>query len=85
MVQSRTNHPPALLRLIQYNRSRVEKELASLLISVMEKFDLEEINVCPNDVLNAISRTRVRTDLKGLRKILKKTWGLEPQENSNKY
>lgn len=76
---------PALLKLVQYNRSRVEKELASLLISVMEKFDLEEIKICPNDVLNALSRTRVRTDLTELRKILKKNWSLEPQENSNKY
>ncbi|WP_165026424.1 primase-helicase family protein [Dysgonomonas sp. ZJ279] len=75
----------ALLKLVRHNRSRVEKELASLLISVMEKFDLEQINVCSNDVLNALSRTRVKTDLTEVKKIFKQNWSLEPQSNSNKY
>ncbi len=76
---------PALLKLVRHNRSRVEKELASLLISVMDKFDLEQINVCSNDALSALSRTRVKTDLTEIKKIFRQHWGLEPQSNSNKY
>ncbi len=76
---------PALAKLVQNNRNRVEKELASILISVLEKFDLEEVHFCPMDVLLALNRTRVKTDLTQLRKLLKKDWKLENQKNSNSY
>lgn len=75
----------ALNRLIQFNRCRTERELASLLVSVMEKFDWDEINVCPNDLLFALNRTRVKTDLTEIRKLLKNNWKLTPQINSNSY
>lgn len=75
----------ALLKLVQNNRNRVEKELASILLSVIERFDLEEVNLCPLDALLALNRTRVRTDLTQLRRLLKKDWKLENQKNSNSY
>ena len=75
----------ALNRLIQFNRCRTERELASLLVSVMEKFDWDEINVCPNDLLFALNRTRVKSDLTEIRKLLKSSWKLSPQMNSNSY
>ncbi|WP_010227387.1 primase-helicase family protein [Gillisia marina] len=76
---------PALTKLVQNNRNRVEKELASILLMVMENHDLEEIKFCPLDVLNALSKTRLRTDLTQIRKILKKDWKLENITNSNRY
>jgi hypothetical protein len=76
---------PALTKLVQNNRNRVEKELASILLMVMENHDLEEIKFCPLDVLNALSKTRLRTDLTQIRKILKKDWKLESSPNSNRY
>lgn len=76
---------PALTKLVQNNRNRVEKELASILLMVMDDHDLEEIRFCPMDVLNAISKTRLRTDLTQIRKILKKDWKLENIANSNRY
>ncbi len=76
---------PALFKLVQNNRNRVEKELASILLMVMENHDLEEIKCCPLDVLNALSKTRLRTDLTQIRKILKKDWKLESSPNSNRY
>jgi hypothetical protein len=75
----------ALKKLVQNNRNRVEKELASIILSVMEKFDLEEIHLCPIDALHALNKTRVKTDLTQLRKLLKKDWELKNQDNSNKY
>tara|TARA_R110001583_G_scaffold85658_1_gene224553 strand:+ start:29 stop:559 length:531 start_codon:yes stop_codon:yes gene_type:complete len=75
----------ALFKLVQNNRNRVEKELASILLSVMEKFDLETINLCPTDALAALNKTRVKTDLTQLRDVLKMNWKLENQKNSNSY
>lgn len=76
---------PALFKLVQNNRNRVEKELASILLMVMEEHDLQEINLCPMDALNALSKTRLRTDLTQIRKILKQDWKLENISNSNRY
>ncbi|MCK0158978.1 hypothetical protein MWU65_17480, partial [Cellulophaga sp. F20128] len=75
----------ALTRLVQNNRNRVEKELASILLSVIEKFDLDVVDICPMDALLALNKTRVKTDLTQLRKLLKTDWKLSNQENSNKY
>ncbi|MDX5583528.1 MAG: DUF5906 domain-containing protein, partial [Aureibaculum sp.] len=75
----------ALKKLVQNNRNRVEKELASIILSVMEKFDLEEVHLCPIDALHALNKTRVKTDLTQLRRLLKTDWKLKNQDNSNKY
>ena len=75
----------ALTRLVQNNRNRVEKELASILLSVIEKFDLDAVDICPMDALLALNKTRVKTDLTQLRKLLKIDWKISNQENSNKY
>ena len=75
----------ALTKLVKNNRNRVEKELASILIGVIEKFDLEEVDFCPLDALNALNKTRVKTDLTQLRRLLKVDWKLTNQPNSNQY
>ena len=76
---------PALKKLVNNNRNRVEKELASLLLSAMDKFELNEIQLCPMDALHMLNKTRVKTDLTQLRRLLKKDWKLENQKNSNSY
>jgi hypothetical protein len=78
-------YTPALKKLVNNNRNRVEKELAEILMSVMDKFELESVDFTPMDLLNALNRTRVKTDLTQLRKILKKDWKLSNQKNSLKY
>lgn len=75
----------ALENLMHNNRNRVEKELASMILSAMETFELDEIDLCPLDALQVLNRTRVKTDLTQLRKILKKDWKLTNQENSLTY
>ncbi|MDX9906740.1 MAG: DUF5906 domain-containing protein [Bacteroidales bacterium] len=75
----------ALLNLVKHSRSRVEKELANILLVVMEKYDLEEIDFCPLDAMYAVNQTRVKTDLTQIRRILKKDWQLKPRENSLSY
>ncbi len=46
---------------------------------------MEEVDLCPIDALYVLNRTRVRTDLTQLRKLLKNDWKLTNQDNSNKY
>lgn len=75
----------ALVKLVRNNRNRVEKELASILLSVIEKFDLEAVDLCPMDALLALNKTRVKTDLTQLRRLLKRDWNLSNQDNSNSY
>ncbi|WP_435135954.1 primase-helicase family protein [Formosa sp. A9] len=75
----------ALTKLVQNNRNRVEKELASILMDVMERFDLQSVDLCPMDALLALNKTRVKTDLTQLRRLLKKEWQLSNQGNSNSY
>ncbi|WP_109438545.1 primase-helicase family protein [Aquimarina sp. AU119] len=78
-------YTPALNRLVRHNRNRVEKELASILLSAMDKFELNSVNLCPIDALHILNKTRVKTDLTQLRRLLKRDWKLENQKNSNSY
>jgi len=75
----------ALKKLVQNNRNRVEKELINIIIAVIEKFELDEVKLCPIDALNALNRTRVKTDLTQIRRVLKNDWKLSNQDNSNSY
>lgn len=78
-------HTTALNKLVNNNRNRVEKEIAHLLCSVMEKFDLDEINFSIMDLLNALNKTRIKTDLTQLRTLLKTNWKLPQKNNCFKY
>tara|TARA_R110002020_G_scaffold1998_1_gene9100 strand:- start:9091 stop:10296 length:1206 start_codon:yes stop_codon:yes gene_type:complete len=80
--QIRTN---ALKNLVQHNRNRVEKELATLMLAAMEQFDLNEINICPLDALQLLNRTRIKTDMTQIRRLLKKDWKLENKDNTLSY
>lgn len=78
-------YTPALKKLVNNNRNRVEKELAEILMSVMDKHELDSLDFTPLDLLNALNKTRVKTDITQLRQILKKDWKLTNQKNSLQY
>ena len=75
----------ALTRLVLHNRNRVEKELAEILLLALDHFNLTEINLCPIDVLNLLSTTRIKTDLTQLRRLLKKDWRITNKSNTLCY
>lgn len=75
----------ALKKLVNNNRNRVQKEIAHLLFSVMEKFDLVEINFSLMDLLHALGKTRIKTDLTQLRLLLQNEWQLPKKNNSFNY
>ncbi|WP_435416034.1 primase-helicase family protein [Polaribacter aestuariivivens] len=76
---------PALKKLVNNNKNRAEKEIAHLLFSIIEKFDLNEIHFSIMDLLNALNKTRVKTDLTQLRNLLKTDWKIPQKKNSFKY
>lgn len=78
-------YTPALKKLKNNNRNRVEKELSEILMSVIDKHELDSIEFTPMDLLNALNKTRVKTDITHLRQILKKEWKLTNQKNSLQY
>ncbi|SDF15622.1 hypothetical protein SAMN05421636_11415 [Pricia antarctica] len=75
----------ALIKLVCSNRNRTEKELATILLGGMEHFDIEKIHLCPWDALQLLNRTRIRTDMTQLRRLLKKEWKLDNRDNSLSY
>jgi hypothetical protein len=75
----------ALKKLVNNNKNRVEKEIAHLLFSVIEKFDLEEINFGIMDLISSLNKTRIKTDLTQLRKLLKTTWKTPQKKNCFNY
>ncbi len=75
----------ALNKLVRNNRNRVEKELATILLGAMEQFELDEIHLCPLDALQLLNRTRIKTDLTQLRRLLKRDWKLENRDNTLSY
>lgn len=78
-------YTPALKKLVNNNRNRVEKEIAHLLLSVMEKFEFSQVHFSLLDLLNALNRSRIKTDLTQLRKLLKKDWKIAQKNNSFRY
>ncbi|MBO3097618.1 primase-helicase family protein [Gelidibacter pelagius] len=75
----------ALIKLVNNNRNRVQKEIAHLLFSVMEKFDLDEINFSIMDLLYNLNKTRIKTDITQLRNLLQNDWKIERKNNSFAY
>ena len=75
----------AFTKLVQNNKSRVEKELASILYMIMERIELKEINLCPYDAVSLVSKSRIKTSHTEMRKILKRNWKLTNQNNTSWY
>lgn len=78
-------YTPALKKLMDNNRTRVEKELAHILFNVMEKFDWDEVSFVLSDIQHALGKTRVKTDFSQLRKLVRKEWKLSNKSNSLQY
>lgn len=78
-------YTPALKKLMDNNKNKLEKELAHILFSVMEKFDWSEVSFVVEDILNALHKTRVKADFTQLRRLLKTEWKLKNKKNSLRY
>lgn len=75
----------ALQKLVRYNSSKIENELANVLLNTMESLDIEIIEFCFSDLLNILNKFRIKYDATEIKKIIRENWELKPASNSNKY
>ena len=72
----------ALQKLIAYNRSDVEKDMAGKLITIIEDMDLQEVNFCVKDLVAALPKKYTDNEV---RRIIKNKWELEHVGNALNY
>ena len=75
----------ALQKLVRYNSSKIENELANVLLNTMESLDVEILEFCFSDLLNILNKFKIKYDAAEIKKIVRENWQLIPASNSNKY
>ena len=75
----------ALQRLVKYNSSKFETELANALLNTMESLDIDVIEFTNTDLLNILNKFRIKYDANEIKIIIRKNWRLEQAKNSNQY
>lgn len=75
----------ALQNLIKHNCSKIEIEIANVLINVMDSIDSDNVQFCFSDLLNFLNKYKIKYDDSEIKKIIKNNWKLEQQSNSNQY
>jgi hypothetical protein len=73
----------ALLKIKKYNTNKVEMEIATYCLDVMEHTEKGKILACPADFLDVIRNAGLKTDITQVRSILKDGWGLRTEKNSD--
>jgi hypothetical protein len=75
-----------LHRVIRRSRNRIELEILSQMLSIIDEFELDEICFCINDVQDWLSRKGFRAvESLQIKRILQNEWKLEPADNSLSY
>lgn len=75
----------ALEKLIKFNSSKFEIELAGILLNIMDNLDLNKLDFSFTDLQNILNKFRVKYDTNEVKKIIKVNWKLSQQKNSNQY
>ena len=75
----------ALQKLVKFNSSQFETQLANVLLDTMDSLDLDNLQVTDTDLLNILNKFRIKYDAIEVKKIIRKSWCLEQAKNSNKY
>lgn len=76
---------PALRKIIAANRSKIEYEVAELMLDIMDYCHVMELHFVVNDLMGLLNYRNVRTEPNEVRRLLKKVWKLEPQSNTLAY
>jgi hypothetical protein len=74
---------PALQKIKKYNTNKTEMEIAAYCLEVMEHLEKDRILCCPADFLDIIRNTGLKADITQVRNILKDSWGLRTEKNSD--
>lgn len=73
---------PALLKIKKYNTNKVEIEIATYCMEVMDRLEKDTVLCCPKDMLDVIRDAGLKADLMQIRNIFKDNWGLRSEKNS---
>ena len=89
--ESRMWFSPALIRtealekIIRCNRSRVETDMAELLLDIMDTMRVDVVDFCINDLLMLFNYSMVKMERHQVRNVLQQCWKLEPAPNALSY
>lgn len=89
--ESRMWFSPALIRtealekIICCNRSRVETDMAELLLDIMNTMRVDVVDFCINDLLMLFNYSMVKMERHQVRNVLQQCWKLEPAPNALSY
>ena len=76
---------PALQKIIAANRSKIEYEVAELMLDIMDYCHITQMQFVVDDVMRLLNYRNVHTEPAEVRRLLKKVWKLEPQSNTLAY
>ena len=74
---------PALQKIKKYNSNKIEMEMAAYCRDVMEQIEKDRVLCCPADFLDIVRNAGLKTDITQVRNILKDSWGLRTENNSD--
>lgn len=75
----------ALNRIVISNRSKIEFEVAELLMDIMDSTGESLVSFVVNDIANLLTYRNVRADTSEIRRLLQIFWHLKPVSNSLTY
>ena len=74
---------PALLKIKKYNTNKVETEIATDCIEVMDRLEKDTLLCCPKDMLDIVKDAGLKADLVQIRNIFKDNWKLRSEKNGD--
>ena len=75
----------ALEKIIRCNRSRIELDMAELLLDIMDCMQVDVVDFCINDLLALFNYSMVKVERHQVRNVLQQCWKLEPAPNALSY
>ena len=74
-----------LEKIIRCNRSRIELDMAELLLDIMDTMQVDVVDFCINDLLALFNYSMVKMERHQVRNVLQQYWKLEPASNALSY
>jgi hypothetical protein len=75
----------ALKRVIRRSRNWLEVELSEILMGIMDDHELEQIQLCVNDIIPFLTRAGYRATRSQIKQILREMWRISPASNASTY
>ncbi len=76
---------PALEKIILYNRSQLQVEIAELLVDIMDYANVTSVSFVIGDLIPILSYRSVRAERIEVRRVLQNFWHIKPASNTLTY